>query len=106
MKFAEDQLTTWAKPPSETEEEKCRNAVDQITKAIRDKFGDDVSIFLQGSYKNRTNVKRDSDVDIVVRHDGYYFYDLGSLTPEEKAAYEASSIPAKYTFYQFKNDVQ
>lgn len=106
MKFSEDQLTTWAKPPSETEEDKCRNAVYRITEAVRKKFGNDVSIFLQGSYKNRTNVKKDSDVDVVVRHDGYYFYDLGKLTPEEKAAYEATSTPASYTFSQFKNDIQ
>lgn len=106
MKFTEDQLTIWAKPPSETEEEKCRNAVYRITEAVRKKFGSNVSILLQGSYKNRTNVRKDSDVDIVVRHDSYYFYDLGKLTPEEKATYEASSTPASYTFSQFKNDMQ
>jgi len=106
MSINEDQLTTWAKPPSETEEDKCRNAVSRITEAAKKKFGSDVSIFLQGSYKNRTNVRKDSDVDVVVRHDSYYFYDLGRLTPEEKAAYEASSTPASYTFSQFKNDMQ
>ncbi len=106
MSVSEDQLTTWAKPPSETEEEKCRNAVSRITDAIKAKFGSDVSIFLQGSYKNRTNVKKDSDVDIVIRHDSYYFYDLGNLSPEEKKEYKANSTPADYTFSQFKNDVQ
>lgn len=106
MSASEDQLTTWAKPPSETEEDKCRNAVSRITDAVKKKFGIDVSIFLQGSYKNRTNVRKDSDVDIIVRHDDYYFYDLGKLSPEEKKEYEATSTPSKYTFSQFKNDIQ
>jgi len=103
---SEDQLTSWASPPSETEEDKCRNAVSRITDVVRKKFGNDVSIFLQGSYKNRTNVRKDSDVDIIVRHDSYFFYDIGSLTPEEKQIYETNRNPAQYIFSQFKNDIQ
>lgn len=106
MSISEDQLTTWAKPPSETEEDKCRNAVDRITSAIRGKFGDRVSIFLQGSYKNRTNVRKDSDVDIVVRHDGYFFHDIDGLSPEDKQIYEAGRSPSNYYFSQYKNDIQ
>lgn len=105
MSADEDQLTVWAKPPSETEEEKCRSAVDRITKAITSKFGSSVSIFLQGSYKNRTNVKKDSDVDIVVRHNDYYFGNTFYLTESEKQLY--NQIPnATYTFNDFKNDIQ
>jgi predicted nucleotidyltransferase len=104
MSVNENQLITLSKPPSETEEEKCRNAVDRITKAISLKFGSSVSIFLQGSYKNRTNVKIDSDVDIVVRHNGYYFGDTVYLTESEKQLY--NQIPnATYTFNNYKSDI-
>lgn len=105
MSADEDQLTIWSKPPSETEEDKCRNAVEGITRAINAKFGSSVSIFLQGSYKNRTNVKKDSDVDIVVRHNDYYFGNTQYLTEEEKQLY--NQIPSStYTYKNFKNDIQ
>lgn len=105
MSADEDQLTIWAKPPSETEEERCRNAVDRITKALNSKFGTSVSIFLQGSYKNRTNVKKDSDVDIVVRHDDYYFGNTQFLSDTESQLYH--QIPnAPYTFADYKKDVE
>ena len=106
MNITEEQLTRWAKPPSETEEGKCQNAVSQITDAIRAKFGNGVSIFLQGSYKNRTNVRLDSDVDIVVRHDDYYFSDVSGMSETDKQKYWANFNSSTYTFPQFKNDIQ
>lgn len=106
MKITEEQLSRWAKPPSETEEGKCQTAVSQITDAIRAKFGSDVTIILQGSYKNRTNVRLDSDVDIAVRHNGYYFPDVSGMSESDKTTYWANFVSSSYTFTQFKNDIQ
>jgi hypothetical protein len=105
MNVSEDQLGRWAKPPSETEEGKCQHTVQRITKALRAKFGNAVSIFLQGSYKNRTNVRLDSDVDVVVRHDGHYFPDAAFLNETDKALYWKHFSPSQYSFSQFKADV-
>ena len=105
MNISDDQLARWAQAPSETEEGKCQATVSRISKAIQDKFGTSVTIFLQGSYKNRTNVKQDSDVDIVVRHDDYYFPDTHFLTPNDKTAYESGFQSSSYTFATFKNEV-
>src|SRR3989339_1525459 len=105
MNISEEQLSRWAKAPSETEEGKCQNAVSRITEAVKEKFGSGVSVFLQGSYRNRTNVKQDSDVDIVVLHKGYYFPDVSGLSESDKAAYRKNFIGSDYTFSQFKNDV-
>lgn len=91
MKFTEEQLRNFAKPLSETEEQQCKNAVNMVGEALKElgleenrpierKFketpsyqlrmsggqGYDVTIFLQGSYANNTNVRRNSDVDIAV----------------------------------------
>ena len=105
MKVSEEQLSRWAKAPSETDESKCQNAVSKITEVIKNKFGNDVSIFLQGSYRNRTNVKQDSDVDIVVLHEGYYFSDVGGLSEPDKTAYWKDFVGSDYTFSQFKSDI-
>jgi tRNA nucleotidyltransferase (CCA-adding enzyme) len=63
----ESVFTTWAKGPSDTEKAKAENAERQIRQAIsaspklqnRNFF-----VFTQGSYRNRVNVRKDSDVDI------------------------------------------
>jgi predicted nucleotidyltransferase len=105
MKITDEQLTRWAKAPSETEEDKCRVARDRIEKALRAVFGDSIRVFLQGSYKNRTNVKRESDVDIVVEYTGTYFHELHLLSPQELQRYWGLHVPVTYPYHQFKTDV-
>lgn len=105
MNVSEEQLTRWARSPSPTEEEKCQNSVKLISEAIEKKFGSSVSIFLQGSYKNRTNVKQDSDVDIVVLHKDYYFPDTSGLREDEKREYMTTFTASSYTFKDYKSEV-
>ncbi|MBI5195151.1 MAG: nucleotidyltransferase domain-containing protein [Nitrospirae bacterium] len=105
MNISEEQLSRWAKAPSETEEGKCQNTINRITEIVKNKFGNDVSVFLQGSYRNRTNVRQDSDVDIVVLHKSYYFPDVGGLSESDKTAYWKNFTESNYTFPQFKNDI-
>lgn len=105
MNISEDTLMVWAKPPSETEEDRCRNVVQMVRGVIQERFGNAVTVILQGSYKNRTNVKKESDVDIIVRHDGYFFPGLYFLSDAQKATYNATAISSAYTYQDFRNDV-
>jgi predicted nucleotidyltransferase len=105
MKISEAQFSSWSGPVSTTEDEKCKRAIAQVTDAIRKKFGNKVSIFLQGSYQNNTNVKQDSDVDVVVRHDGYFYHDLQRLSDADKAIYEANRSASNYTFAELKEQI-
>ncbi|MCU4180173.1 nucleotidyltransferase [Bosea sp. BH3] len=65
----------------------------------------DFEIFLQGSYKNTTNVYGDSDVDVVIRLDSIRYTDLDFLNAEEKARYSAQRSPGSYTLTEFKASV-
>lgn len=105
MAISEAQFETWARPPSETEEGRCDNALRVISEALREKFGDQVLVFLKGSYKNRTNVREDSDVDLGVKHNDVYFPDTFSLSDREKWVYERISTNSTYLFSQFKSEV-
>lgn len=105
MNITEEQLVQLAKAPSETEEEKCRMARERIEKALRAEFGDSIRVFLQGSYKNRTNVKQESDVDIIVEYTGTYFHELHMLSPQELQRYWELHVPVKYPYHKFKDDV-
>ena len=106
MSISEEQLARWAKAPSETEEGKSRVAVDRITKAIKAEFGSRVRIFLQGSYKNRTNVRLDSDVDMVVCYTNVYYYDTMSLSDESKSLFKSLSTTSDYKFSQFRTKIE
>jgi len=101
----EAQFREWAKPPGRTEEDRCSNALSAIQNAI--KASDalctrDVSVFAQGSYRNNTNVRQDSDVDIGVMCADTIFIDL----PENTTRETFGITPATYDYEAFKNDVE
>jgi len=106
MNFSEQQLITWSKPVSTSEDQKCQNAIDRVTAALKAKFGDRVSIFLQGSYRNNTNVRQNSDVDIVMRYDNAYYPDLQRLSSDDRVIYNAERKSAGYDFDELKADTQ
>lgn len=71
-----EQFKRWAKPPSDTEEQKGSAAAEMIRGAIRasealkDK---NVEVYATGSYRNNTNIRLSSDIDIaVVLHNSVY----------------------------------
>jgi hypothetical protein len=102
----EDSLIAWAKPPGETEQTKCDNAVRLIRKAIdaSPKLSTkNIRVFAQGSYCNRTNVRQDSDVDVCVLCTDTFFYDLpdGMLAPQF-----GLNLPATYQYSEYKKDVE
>lgn len=101
----EDSFQSWAKAPGQTEQSKCDNAVAAIRKA-KDAWlalaNRGVSVFAQGSYANRTNVRQDSDVDVCMLCSDTFFYDL----PPGKTTSNFNLItPPDYGYSQFKNDV-
>lgn len=72
----ESSFTSWAQGPSKTEEERLQNVERQIRQAIdsSDKLKNrDIRVFVQGSYRNRVNVRQDSDIDMgVVCYDNFF----------------------------------
>lgn len=101
----ESKFRDWAKPPGTTEEQKCSNAENAIRNAIKasDKLRDrDIKIFSQGSYRNNTNVRKNSDVDIGIICYNTFFYNL----PDGSNSSDFSIAPATYHFSQFKNEVE
>jgi len=101
----ETEFRQWAKPPDKTEQNRCDNAAAAIRNAIKasNKLqGRDVSIFAQGSYRNNTNVRKDSDVDIGILCRDTFFFHLPKGTTREAFRIE----PADYYYGQFKNEVE
>ncbi|MCT1399013.1 nucleotidyltransferase [Paenibacillus sp. p3-SID867] len=103
----ESVFSSWAQGPSKTEQEKIDNAERQIKEAIRNSEklkARNIVVFTQGSYRNRVNVKRDSDVDIGVLCYDTYFPEY----PDDnvKSELQKSFTPATYTYQVFKNEIE
>jgi len=62
-------------------------------------------VYLQGSYKNSTNIRGDSDVDIVVQLNSTFRSDTSALPLEEGTAYSLAFDDATYDWFAFRRDV-
>jgi len=100
----ESQFREWSRPPGQTEAERCSNAETAIRNAIKasDKLKSrGISVFTQGSYRNSTNVRKDSDVDIgIVCADSLFVYEPEGTTDETFGL-----SPGSYNYKQFKDEV-
>ncbi len=106
MAISETQLETWSKQGSITQ---SKDTYSTIRTALLDNTAGYASkeyeIFLQGSYGNDTNIFADSDVDIVMKLNSTYYYDLSELSIEEQNLYKSHNSAATYGFDEFKSDV-
>lgn len=101
----ESVLTTWSNGPGKTEQEKAENAERAIKKAITASAtlsAKDIRVFPQGSYRNRTNVRLESDVDICV----CLMDSLSTRLDDGLTDADVGLVSATYTSSMFKNDVE
>lgn len=106
MAISEQQLGTWAKQGPTAQ----FTVTYDIMKGVLNHgeapyYPKDYKIFLQGSYKNDTNVYGDSDVDVVIRLNQSFYTDLGELPEEDTKLWNAARSDADYSPTQFKADV-
>ena len=101
----EDTFRSWGGPPGQTEKEKMENTENAIKNAIQKdaKLSQmEIFVFAQGSYKARTSVRQDSDVDICVCLNSTFF----SRYPEGKTREDYGNTDGSITFAEFKNLVE
>lgn len=117
MAISEQQLQTWSSSPSPTEMEKIKHTRDVIEDTLRrhlpvneikrtyqlNEFN--FEVYLQGSYANSTNVRFDSDVDIVIQLNSVFKSDTTALDVTEKLLYDTKHKTSLYSFNQLKKDV-
>jgi hypothetical protein len=104
--IAEAQLDTWA---SQGPTAQFTGTYNSIRGNLLDSSAPyplkDTEVFLQGSYKNDSNVYGDSDVDIVLCHTGAFYKDLSRLSPADRQSYDAVTGGAvQYGYDDFKRD--
>ncbi len=102
----EETFRRWSKPSSETEQAKSDNAESMVRAAIREcpvLARRTIEVFTQGSYRNNTNVRQDSDVDICVRSMDTCCNDFSEVPG--LTLHGAGLTPATYSYPEFKSEV-
>ena len=103
MAIPETQLETWAHQGAITTAKSTADSIKNALSSYSDwADGVDFEVYLQGSYKNDTNIRGDSDVDVdVVAQLNSTFYN--NLSEDQKRILGLSS--ASYSWSNFRADV-
>lgn len=106
MGIPESHLETWAKQGSVTQSSTTYATIKRALEARDAGYANQLfEVFLQGSYGNDTNIYAESDVDVVIRLDSVYYYDITALTADDQARFNAALIPGGYPYSDYKADV-
>jgi hypothetical protein len=106
MAIPESQLDTWSHQGSITQSSTTYATVKRTLEASDTKYnGKSFEVFLQGSYGNDTNIYAESDVDVVIRLDDIYHYDVTALTAQELAIFNGGFVSGTYPYADYKAHV-
>lgn len=101
-------LTALAAAPSQTEQDnaaRTHRIIREYLESVPSLERYRIDTYLQGSYKNSTNVRGDSDVDIGCRTSQVYVDNVERLQSEQKRQYQAVTSPGSFTYAQYRADV-
>jgi Nucleotidyltransferase domain len=102
----ESQLDTWSNPGALTSSATAYNSIKTALASTKSKVSAlDYDAFLQGSYRNSTNIYGDSDVDIVVQLNSVFGKDVTRLDAEQRTAQQQAYTTATYNWADFRRDV-
>ena len=90
MATTEVERRSWTAVGADTAAQKTYSSVGAALSPVLEKH--DVEVFLQGSYANHTNIRDDSDIDIVVMNREAFQGSIERLGAAARASYE--SLPA------------
>jgi len=101
------QLEIWSNKGATATPKALREKIERVllgdTSLITNK--NSVEIYLQGSYRNSTNIYGNSDVDIVVQTNNVFYSDISGLPQEKKQIYETQRTESQYTWAIYKKEV-
>lgn len=106
MAIPEDQLTVWANIGAQVTSKETYATVKSTLESADSGYADKkYKVFLQGSYGNDTNIRTESDVDVVIRLDSVFYYDIEPLPEPQQTAFKTTHPAAQYTYKMFKDAV-
>jgi len=98
-------LSSWAKQGAVTTAKKTADSVRAALKAWQFPSGVAYDVYLQGSYRNDTNIRGDSDVDVVAELHSTFHHNVAELPVDQQRAFHAAFLNAAYSGSDFRRDV-
>ena len=105
MTVSEKQLEVWANQGAVQTAQATHQSVRAAIDAYSWPDGWKPDAFLQGSYRNSTNIRGDSDVDLVVQLHSIFKSNISSLSEAHRTIYKLSVSDAAYTWADFRAQV-
>lgn len=105
MTIPEAQLQTWANPGATSTAQATHQSIRSALSTYKWPTAVAYDVYLQGSYRNTTNIRGDSDVDVVVQLDTAFRSDKSLLSPEGLAQFQRDYHNATYGQDEFRTDV-
>ena len=105
MPIPESQLETWSHQGAVTTAKQTHESIRKALDPYIWPTGVKHEVYLQGSYKNTTNIRGDSDVDVVAQLNSTFQRDLSELPDYQKNLYYQAYDEATYIWKNFRSDV-
>jgi hypothetical protein len=105
MAIPEEQLERWSHQGAVKTAKDTHESIRSALKLYQFPQGTEYEVYLQGSYKNDTNIRGDSDVDVVVQLNSTFKRDLSGLSDYERLLYERLRQDATYLWEHLRADV-
>lgn len=106
MAIPEPQLETWAKQGAVTTSKSTHEVIRRVLASDAVLGSKNLEVFLQGSYKNSTNIYADSDVDLVVQLNNTFGFDLSRVPlPGQQRFHFFHPLGATYRWSELHSDV-
>jgi len=103
MEIPETQLETWSHQGAVTTAKATHESIRKALDSYEWPNSVNSEVYLQGSYKNDTNIRGDMDVDVVVQLNSSFYSNLCNLSEEQKRS--LGFTPASYEWSAFRSDV-
>lgn len=104
MVIPESQLSRWSDHGSQDASKRTHEAIWERLNAYQWPPGMTYDFYLQGSYANDTNIRGDSDVDVVLELTSSFRYDASSLSQYDQSRLDSSFNPARYGWNDFRRE--
>ena len=104
MPIPESQLSRWSDHGPQDASKRTHEAIRRVLDAYRWPPGMTYDFYLQGSYRNDTNIRGDSDVDVVLEMTSSFHHDSSAISQYEQRLLASSFQPASYNWNDFRRE--
>ena len=104
MTIPESQLSRWSDHGSQDSSKRTHESIRNVLDSHRWTQGVKYDFYLQGSYQNDTNIRGDSDVDVVLELTSAFHHDASALPQHHQNSLASSFRDASYDWNDFRRE--